>query len=1143
MHFHLDHRTAEDIFKHTVELAREYCPEWTKDWPENIKDIDTGDFRVVVLKLFSELSETIIQQLNLVPYKYLVAFLDLMGVSPLPAEPATVPLSFKIAEGAKSAYVPFRTQVASSENGNVVFETQQGLSVFRTPLTKIVSLNSWYGMFTEHSLELEQQQKGFYIFGKDDKEKFIPHLLYLGDPLLFASEKPVNMTVRITGAAKNFKDYFSIWKDSTGNIYEPETSLKENEYKVVFKDIGPLEKSVVNGEENYWLSVAPDFSEVKIIEEDYSVLPSIDSISADLQIKNLIPELAIANDSPVEIEKGFFPFGETPKKLDACYLCSSNFAKVGSQITLNIKLQEDLHHINPVDYIVTDKDLKDLFLLKKRLVNNSKISQYLQTRFPSELQVEIEKNEEPEVLKEKILEALNTIINGELLYDAKAFKGISLSEQARYSIYNGNLAGKELQRVNRILLENVFPTEIQHHLELSLIWEYWNGEKWLNFEQEKKDLDLDLDEDQKEAREFEDEFLFVDKTPKNAPDLELKDNTRGLTRSGSITFICPEIKAVEISGIKNFWIRIRIAKGTYGLVGGYVKTRDIFEILDGWDEIANILVKEGIIGGSRYQAPEYTPPFIENMTLDILYREKSFATIKNYSNFEYSTCDQSKSFRPYMPVVEENPSLYLGFNEDIAGIPYALYFALREIYNDKDIRTLAKDLRNKKQVASATVSWKYYDGENWRLLEVEHGDSFFGSGEITKFYVPQNIKKSNKFGQNLLWIKIEVEGNKVNSPYIKGIHFNSVWAKNSVTIANEVLGSSNDEPSLQFQLTHTPILKKQQIVVRESKLVPKEEQELLFTEEGKDAIFTENEETWVRWHEVRDFSGSNSFSRHYTLNRQNGIVVFGDGINGMVPCKGTDNIIAKIYNSGGGKNGNVSINTVTSLTTNIPSIDSVNNYAVASGGNDQERLDDAVRRGPQTIKSKDRVVTKEDYEWLAQMASQEVARAKYIESSRGEVIIAIVPSDESEIRPKKALLDTVAKYLQRRALISITKGIRVIGPQYQKVNVTTEITTVSITEITQIEENALRLLSSFLHPIKGGNDKQGWEFGSRILLVDIVKILNSIDQVVSIKKITLEKLRENRVIESAYGTNQGWITLEANSLPVVGNIKITVTTE
>ncbi|BBM87984.1 putative baseplate assembly protein [Candidatus Uabimicrobium amorphum] len=1161
MHFHLDHRTAEDIFKHTVELAREYCPEWTKDWPENVNEINTKDFRVVVLKLFSELSETIIEQLNILPYKYLVAFLDLMGVYPLPAEPAKVPLSFTIAEGATSTYVPFRTQVASSENGDVIFETQEGLSVFHTPLQQIVSLNPWFGQFTNHPLILEEQQQGFYIFGKDDKEQYIPHKMYLGDSMIFSSEKPVDIKIKIIGSAKNFLPYFSIWKDSTGKVYEPKNKVGEEEFELTFEGIGPLEKSVVNGIEDYWLSVEPDFTEVKISEE--VILPKISRVSADLKVSNLLLDSAIANDSSVEIEKGFYPFGETPKKLDTCYIASHNFAKTGAQISMNINLQEDLPHINPTSYTVAKSDIKDLFLLKRRLISNSRISKHLQTKFSAELKGEIDKAEEPDQVSEKVLEALNAMIDSEgLLYDKKAFKDVVLREEARYYVYSSDVEERDVKHINRLLLEDIFHTELQKHVEVELSWEYWNGERWLSLE-EKETVDKEKDpkderevedefevadkrevEDEEDAREdeneVEDEFLAVEKS-KKAKSFEFQDDTQGLTKSGRITFVCPAMKSVEINGVKHYWIRARISSGTYGIPGKYLKTRNILEILDGWDDIANILIKEGITGGVRYQTPEYTPPFIENVVMDITFREKEFSHIQSHSNFEYFIHDQQKTFYPYRPVIGENPSLYFGFNKNVGGIAYTLYFAMREIYNDKDIRTLVKSTSKKNGIASAAVTWKYFDGTTWKTLEVENGDSFFGSGEITKFFIPKNIQPMHKFGKSLYWIKVEIEGDKVVSPSLKGIHFNSVWAKNSVTITNEILGSSNHTPNLKFQLTQTPILKNQQLIVHESKLVPNEERELLFAEEGQDAIFTKEGKTWVRWHEVLDFSGSTPFSRHYTLNRQDGTITFGDGLKGMIPSAGKDNIVAKIYSSGGGRSGNVSIGTVSSLTINIANIDSVNNYAVALGGNDQESLDDAVKRGPQTIKSKDRVVTKEDYEWLALMASQEVAKAKYIDSNRGEVTIAIVPSDESEIYPKKALLDNVREYLQKRALLTITEGIRVIGPRYQKVNIITEIVPTSVTEIAQVEEKCLRFLSNFLHPTKGGRDQKGWEFGSRILIADVVRILNSVENVVSIKKITVEKVQEGVVAETAYGSNQGWITLEADALPIAGNIQINIT--
>ena len=55
---------------------------------------------------------------------------------------------------------------------------------------------------------------------------------------------------------------------------------------------------------------------------------------------------------------------------------------------------------------------------------------------------------------------------------------------------------------------------------------------------------------------------------------------------------------------------------------------------------------------------------------------------------------------------------------------------------------------------------------------------------------------------------------------------------------------------------------------------------------------------------MSSFNGSAPHSRHYTLDHGTGEVVFGDGVRGLVPSLGTNNIVAN-YRVGAGSAGNV----------------------------------------------------------------------------------------------------------------------------------------------------------------------------------------------------------------------------------------------
>ena len=67
-----------------------------------------------LIRIFARYSEIIIDRLNQVPEKNFLAYLDLLGVSPVPPLPARVPLTFVPTAGSPAGVrVPPRTQVAA----------------------------------------------------------------------------------------------------------------------------------------------------------------------------------------------------------------------------------------------------------------------------------------------------------------------------------------------------------------------------------------------------------------------------------------------------------------------------------------------------------------------------------------------------------------------------------------------------------------------------------------------------------------------------------------------------------------------------------------------------------------------------------------------------------------------------------------------------------------------------------------------------------------------------------------------------------------------------------------------------------------------------------------------------------------------
>jgi predicted phage baseplate assembly protein len=121
----LDDRTFEQIRSELLLRIPRYTPEWT-DWNES----DPG---VTLIELFAWLAESIGYRLNQAPERCLLTFLDVLGIEPLAARPATTDLTFTVRQGeTRPITVPERTVVASkvqTDDGPILFETERGVEL------------------------------------------------------------------------------------------------------------------------------------------------------------------------------------------------------------------------------------------------------------------------------------------------------------------------------------------------------------------------------------------------------------------------------------------------------------------------------------------------------------------------------------------------------------------------------------------------------------------------------------------------------------------------------------------------------------------------------------------------------------------------------------------------------------------------------------------------------------------------------------------------------------------------------------------------------------------------------------------------------------------------------------------------------
>ena len=115
----LDDRTFHQLRSEALERIRTACPAWT--------DFSASDPGVAIVEAFAWLTQVMLYRLNRVPEKQYNAFLQLIGITPLPPAAATTRLTFsRTGAGKEQVTIPSGTKVAA---GPVVFTTTTPLQI------------------------------------------------------------------------------------------------------------------------------------------------------------------------------------------------------------------------------------------------------------------------------------------------------------------------------------------------------------------------------------------------------------------------------------------------------------------------------------------------------------------------------------------------------------------------------------------------------------------------------------------------------------------------------------------------------------------------------------------------------------------------------------------------------------------------------------------------------------------------------------------------------------------------------------------------------------------------------------------------------------------------------------------------------
>jgi predicted phage baseplate assembly protein len=496
----------------------------------------------------------------------------------------------------------------------------------------------------------------------------------------------------------------------------------------------------------------------------------------------------------------------------------------------------------------------------------------------------------------------------------------------------------------------------------------------------------------------------------------------------------------------------------------------------------------------------------------------TLAAVQVYDSINYSiqtnaNTAANQNFYPFGVYAREGSALLLGFASPIAFTSQQINLTVY-IAQEDDAAAMVCELDLEALPLPARLVWEYWDGLQWERLIVDKDETraLTASGHIYLRGPGSKAVKApmGKVSTPLYWLRTRLDQTFYqNSPNLLTVMINTVRATQAETIRDEVLGGSNGRPNQSFFLSQTPVValdNPETVTSADGSLITLKNLRLEISERpiiGTDLGFRV-------WEEVDDFTASGLDDTHFTLNRTTGEVRLGNGDEGRIPVANPSNpsanVIARRYRTGGGANGNVGAGIVTNLQNFVEFVDTVTNKFAAVGGSDEETLDGAQRRAVAMLKTRDRAVTVEDFEYfatstpgVARALAQPLVHPQFTGAPiPGVVSVIVVPqSSAAAPTPSPGILQAVCQCLTQHRLL--TTEVYVVPPTYRTVRVEVDVIARPQHDLAVVKRGVEDALTGYFHPLTGGDDDTGWPFGQTIFFSRVYQTILGVPGVDRIK--------------------------------------------
>jgi hypothetical protein len=447
--------------------------------------------------------------------------------------------------------------------------------------------------------------------------------------------------------------------------------------------------------------------------------------------------------------------------------------------------------------------------------------------------------------------------------------------------------------------------------------------------------------------------------------------------------------------------------------------------------------------------------------------------------------DNAPGWLPFGARPRTGSSLLIGFSGTMAARP-TLALAIVLAAKTGAPPPVARGIGVVSATQSVLLRWDVLDGGTFEPATIVRDETRdLTQTGIVELRVPERWRAGTPLGINrddvTFWLRVRLaHGEFPTVPVVRSLHVNAVEAIATRTIRDEVLEYAPSSDSRRMLISQTPVLPGSL--------------DLVVIERGVDR------DTPVPWQVTENLAAHGPEDRVFTLDVDRGELMFGDGVHGARLPRGFRHVVARSYQISSGLSGRVRADSSFDLVSSVPFVSAATNPLPASGGRNVEARALTLRRGPEQLRARGRAVTPADYVLLAkQVPGSDVARAHTLSGSDlrfpgaavpGTVSVLLVSSDRGAQPPlpDAGTLESVAAWMTANVAPA---GIQIVtgAPQFVRVGVRTAVVLRPGADAGVTVALALRNLQDFLHPLRGGDSRDGWPFGGVIRFQSLVRML------------------------------------------------------